>query len=316
MTVQNRNDQRQQTELVKQNFPLGALSLFAEIIMSMAIASIVKILSPETSLILILFFRYLFCLPLLILFGFYQRGKNLLIVRQKKILFARSVTGLLGLVLWLLSVIYLNISVATALIQTMPIFITLLAPFMIGEKVGVHRISAIIIGFVGVMILLQPTLTGVNNLSFFPGLIIGLACPFVCALMFIFLRKLGSQDAPISTSIWYNCFGLIIFSLLCIFFNISFPPFNHIWLLLIGCGILASFQQFFLALSHHLASATSLAVVHYTAVPLSILVGIIFFQEKITLVFLIGAIILISANHYIYLREKKLSLNINNKIED
>ena len=86
MILQNRNYQKEQTVLVKQNFPLGALSLFAEIKMSMAIASIVKILSPETPLILILFFRYLFCLPLLILFGFYQRGKNLLVVRQKKTL--------------------------------------------------------------------------------------------------------------------------------------------------------------------------------------------------------------------------------------
>ena len=65
--------------------------------------------------------------------------------------------------LWLLSVIYLNISVATALIQTMPIFITLLAPFMIGEKVGIHRISAIIIGFLGGAEMLGGLLAGVTS---------------------------------------------------------------------------------------------------------------------------------------------------------
>ena len=313
MKMHKTNISKNQGYEVNQNFPLGALALFAEIIISLALASIVKVLSPEIPLILILFFRYLFCLPLLILLGFYQKGIQLLIINQKWMLFARSVTGLLGLVLWLLSVIYLNISVATALFQTMPIFITLLAPFMIGERVGIHRIAAVIGGFFGVLVLLQPTLSGFNNLNFMPGLFIGFACPFVCALMFIFLRKLGNSDAPVSTAIWYNIFGLAVFSVLCLFYKISFPSSVYTWLILIGCGVLASFQQFLLALSHYLASATSLAIVQYTAIPVSIVLGIIFFKEQITISFIMGTIILILANHYIYLREKIHSSKMNIK---
>ncbi len=311
MKMQKNNLSKNQEYEVNQNFPLGALALFAEILISLSIASIVKVLSPEIPLIMILFFRYLFCLPLLILLGFYQMGIQLLFINQKWTLFARSVTGLLGLVLWLLSVIYLNISVATALFQTMPIFITLLAPFMIGERVGIHRIAAVIGGFLGVMVLLQPTLSGVNNLNFIPGLFIGFACPIICALMFIFLRKLGNTDSPVSTAIWYNFFGLAVFSILCLFYKISFPSSGYTLLILIGCGVLASFQQFFLAFSHYLASATSLAVVQYTAIPVSIIIGIIFFKEQITISFIVGTLILIIANHYIYLREKKHASNIN-----
>ena len=313
MKMQKTNISTNQGCEVNQNFPLGALALFAEIIMSLGIASIVKVLSPEIPLIQILFFRYLFCLPLLILLGFYQKGNQLLIINQKWTLFARSITGLLGLVLWLLSVIYLNISVATALFQTMPIFITLLAPYILGERVGIHRIAAVIGGFFGVMFLLQPTLSGVNNLNFMPGLFIGFTCPIVCALMFIFLRKLGNADTPVSTAIWYNFFGLAVFSILCLFYKISFPSSEYTLLILIGCGVLASFQQFFLALSHYLASATSLAVVQYTAIPVSIIIGIIFFKEQITISFIIGTLILISANHYIYLREKIHSSKMNIK---
>ena len=84
-------------------------------------------------------------------------------------------------------------------------------------------------------------------------------------------------------------------------------------MILIGCGVLASFQQFFLALSHYLASATSLAIVQYTAIPVSIVLGIIFFKEQISISFIMGTIILISANHYIYLREKIHSSKMNIK---
>ncbi len=296
----------------KQNFLFGALALFFEILISFIIASIVKLIIDEVSLIVILLFRYVFCLPLLILMGFISLGNKLFFIKQKQILILRSITGLLGLVLWLLSVIYLKISLATALFQTMPIFITIMAPFILYERVGVHRISAIFFGFFGVLILIYPDLKDLNNLNFFPGLFFGFLCPAVCALMFIFLRKSSYEDSPISTSIWYNSFGVCVFSFLSIYLNVSFPPLNKIWIILIACGVLASFQQYFLALSHYLASASSLAIVQFLAIPLSVLIGIIIFDEKITFSFLMGASILVLANYYIYLREKKISFNNTN----
>ena len=73
--------------------------------------------------------------------GFFKIGKNFLLIKQRKTLVFRCITGLLGLVLWLLAVIYLDISLATALFQTLPIFITIMAPFMLGEKLIINPLA-------------------------------------------------------------------------------------------------------------------------------------------------------------------------------
>ena len=85
------------------------------------------------------------------------------------------------------------------------------------------------------------------------------------------------------------------------------PKFNRenlIWFVMILIGVASSAQQFLMAKSHQLASATVLAPVHYTAVPISIFIGVIFFNEVITLPFLTGTSVIIGSTWYILQREK------------
>ena len=63
--------------------------------------------------------------------------------------------GAVGLSAWFNAVIYLPLSVATVLSQTMAIFITIMAPFILGERVGAHRIVAVLFGFFGVVLLIN-----------------------------------------------------------------------------------------------------------------------------------------------------------------
>ena len=73
---------------------------------------------------------------------------------------------------------------------------------------------------------------------------------------------------------------------------------------LILIGVLASFQQFFLAQSHRFAEASALAPLHYIAIPIGAIFGIVFFEEVITLKFVFGTVIIVGANYYIFLRER------------
>ena len=308
MTGNETPNTRSAPPLPKQNVPLGALFLFGEIVISMGLAGLVKQISGDVSFFIVMFFRYLLSLPLLFLLGWHQRKRDMLQVSRIKTLIARIIMGILGLTTWFNAVIYLPISLATVLAQTMTIFITILAPFMLAETVGPRRIAAVLFGFLGVVVLVNPFADSHASGLAPVGLMFGLAAPFFAALMFIYLRKLGTSESPISTTLWYNLAGTALFFVLAISEGMVMPemsPENHfIWFLLIFTGVASSAQQFLMAKSHQLASATVLAPVHYSAVPASVLIGIVFFDEVITLTFLAGTGVIIGSTWYIFQREQ------------
>ncbi len=293
----------------EQNVPLAVILLFVQIILSVGIGAGVKSISAETAFIIIMFCRYLFSLPLLGLYGFYQRGRMLLDVSQKKILLARTCAGLAGLASYMYAVIHLTLSLATVMGQTMSLFITMLAPLILGEKVGIRRMLSVVAGFCGVLIVLQPgggMFSEYSNL----GLLAGLLAPFCGAMMYIFLRKLGTRDSPISTAIWYNLAGTVLFTALLLHSGNEFPEMQMdnagLWFMLIGIGVASSLQQFMMARSHQLADASTLAPVHYASVPVSIFFGIILFADPIGLNFIAGTGVIIGASWYIFKREQYL----------
>ena len=290
----------------EQNVPLGVILLLNEIVISVGISALVKQISGDVSFFIIMFYRYLASLPLLLLLGWHQRQAKLLQVSQVKTLIARIIMGTLGLSAWFNAVIHLPLSVATVLAQTMAIFITLVAPFFLSEKVGPRRLSAVLFGFIGVLILINPLAETSSIWGI--GLAFGLATPFFGALMFIFLRKLGRTEAPVSTSLWYNITGTILFFTLAVADGPLMPQKltddDFILFALIFIGMASSIQQFLMAKSHQLASVTVLAPFHYAAVPISIFIGILFFNEIITLPFLIGTSVIVCSTWYIFQREK------------
>jgi drug/metabolite transporter (DMT)-like permease len=264
----------------------------------------VKVLQPDFSVFVILFFRYLFCLPLLVAYAIYTRGAQFLNITNIRGLALRTGFGLLGLTMWFLSIIYLDISLATALSQTMPIFITGLSVLIAGEKVGLKRSASVFVGFFGVVVLIFPLTPTVNLLGVFYALL----GAFFSALMFVYLRVLGRTDPAVTTAIWYNSTGVVLAGIIAF----SFDGFDAIQqlssltplYLLIALGVCASFQQFFLAQSHMYAQASMLAPLHFLAIPLGIGIGIMFFNESITLKFLMGTAIIIASTYYIVMREQ------------
>ena len=226
-------------------------------------------------------------------------------INRPDVLVRRTGFGLLGLSCQFLAVSMIDISLATALAQTIPIFITILAAPLIGESVGWRRICAVFAGFAGVLVLLGPVDMG-GNLA---GIGFGLAFPFFAALMFIYLRKLGTSDEPVSTALWYNMAGVVFAGLVgladgstALLLGGGLSP--ETWLLLVAIGVLASFQQLLMALSHALAPASVLAPVHYASIPMGILAGVAFFDETITPAFIIGVVVIVLANYYILVRER------------
>ena len=287
----------------RDSYFLGALFLFLEIVVGTSIVAIIKFFSSDVSLSIVLMFRYLFCLPILVLVGLKIGGTHYFKIKNKKVMSLRSIAGLLGLSFWYLSVIHLEISKALALSQVMPIFICILSILFLREKVGIFRWTAILLGLSGAVIIINPDSNNWYNI----GLLYIFLGTLFASIMFVALRRLGMTENPVATAFWYNLFGSFIFSLYCIS-TLTFDKISpEIWIMLVIIGVMASAQQIFMALSHTYASASSLAPVHYTTIPLGVLIGVIVFSEKIDLNFLIGTFCIVGSTLFILYRERKKS---------
>ena len=284
------------------NLPMGVVLSIGEILFTVAIAALVKLISGDISVFMILFFRYFFCIPLLLLTALLQRGRAAFRVESRTNLAIRSAMGLGSFGCLFAALQTIDLSKMTALLQTIPVFVTLLAPFLLGETVGWRRRMAVAIGFIGVVLIIDPS-TG-NWLN--KGVVLGLASPFFGALMLLSLRRLGQTDHPSTTALWYNIIGAVVFFGVSVSLDIAWPDTVDILVLLCLIGVMSSFQQFFLAHSYKLAPASVLAPLRYLSVPFGVGASVVFFDEILTPSFFIGTAILISASFFILKRTQKI----------
>jgi S-adenosylmethionine uptake transporter len=282
------------------NIPLGVSIGIAEILLTVGISVLVKFIAPDFAIITILLFRYALCLPLLILAAIFQHGRAAFAVSQYGILAARTVAGLTSLTCFYAALDLMSLAKVTTLFQTLTLFITFLAPFLLGERVGWRRWTAVIVGFGGAIMVISPGADGWSPM----GVALGFGAPFFGALMLVMLRKLGRSDNPASTAIWYNGAGAVLFALLFVWQGETLPMDQTSLSILVLIGVLSSFQQFFIALSHRLAPASLLAPFRYLSVPFGIIAGIMVFGERLTTEIVGGSIVIVLSSVFILWREK------------
>ena len=284
------------------NLPLGVSVALGEITMMVVVSALVKLVSDDIATTTILLFRYALCLPLLLVTAVWQRGRSALSITKPRTLSLRITTGLISLACFYAALDLMPLSLVTVLFQTLTLFVTLLAPMMLGERVGWRRWTAVIVGFGGTMLLLNPAAGGWT----LTGILLGLGSPFFGALMMITLRRLGRHDSPATTAVWHNGMGAIIFAVIMIAVGAPLPTGRADLALLIAIGVLSSFQQFGLAFSHKLVPASILAPLHYLSIPMGIGAGIMLFGEILTLEIIVGSAIIIASSIFILRRERQL----------
>ena len=282
------------------NVPLGVSFALSEIMLMVVISIMVKLVSPQIDTITVLLFRYALCLPLLLAAAVWQHGRTAFAITAPGTLGVRIVAGLLSLSFFYAALDLMSLAKVTVLFQTVTLFVTLLAPFLLGERTGWRRWVAVVIGFAGTVILLGPDAAGWNR----QGVMFALGAPFFGAIMLIMLRRLGQRDSPVSTSLWYNGVGCAVFLFLVIAFDATFPRLREDILILVFIGVLSSFQQFFLSFSHSLARASLLAPLRYLSIPMGIVAGILLFDEKLTSGILAGSVVVIASSVFILWRER------------
>jgi len=259
--------------------------------------TIAKYLSSDLSFFQITWARYFFTDLFTLPFMFFFSKKNLTWTTQPKLQIFRGLTLLFANILFFYSISIISMAKALTLAFVAPLITTALSPIFLGEKVGVRRWSAVIIGFVGSLIVIQPGFMEFNLAS-----ISALGTGFFYGIYLVITRKLHSSDSPLLTLLLTGVVGAVLASFFVPVVWIN-PTFNQ-WSLLALMGIFACLGHLFLILSLKYADASKLAPFSYFEIITNVILGYYFFGDFPHYWTWVGLSIIVCSGIYISLRER------------
>ena len=225
-----------------------------------------------------------------------DRLKTFYKTKRPKEHFFRCIMGLMALVAIFIALRKLPLAIVVSLSFSAPLFITILSIFLLSEKVGIYRWLAVLIGFVGVIIITEPGIEEMNYLYLLP-IIFCVGMSFVT----ITIRKLSSTEPIWLISIFFSIMILIV-SLMTIPFGWVMPNF-HDFILLSLVGIMGGSANLFLTQSYKLSEVSLVAPLKYLSLIFAIIFGYLIWNEVPTTKTLIGASLVVSASLIIFRRE-------------
>ena len=181
-----------------------------------------------------------------------------------------------------------------------PLITTALSPFFLKEKVGLRRWAAVIVGFIGSLIVIRPGYLDVNLAT-----IAGLGTGFFYGIYLVITRKLHSTDSPLLTLLLTGVVGAIIASFFVPVVWIS-PTFNQ-WLWLGLMGIFACLGHICLIYSLKYADASKLAPFGYFEIIPNIILGYLIFSDFPDIWTFAGLSVICLSGYYVFRRELSLS---------
>ena len=236
--------------------------------------------------------------------------------RYPLLTFCRVIFFFFGFSSFYISLTVLPLGLATALFFVTPFLITIFAHFFLEEEIGLRRWSAVIVGFIGVYITLNPDFSNFNYLSLLP-----IFCAFCYSSSMIIIKKTSEKDS-VYTQTFSFYFGAIFFSLIFYFiigdgqYNTTDHPASQFifreWfvdlessiLLMVTTGVTATVAFILLFTAYSIASPSVVSPFEYSILLWSILIGWLYFDEIPTLSTVIGILIIVSSGVYIFIREK------------
>jgi len=258
--------------------------------------AIAKYLSSELSFFQITWARYFFTVFFTLPFMFLFFKPQLKWTKNPKLQFYRGITLFLANICFFYSISIISMAKALTLAFVAPLITTSLSPFFLGEKVGLKRWSAVIIGFLGILIVIRPGLIEFNLASIAA---VGTGCFY--GIYLIITRKLHTTDSPLLTLLLTGVVGAIIASFLVPVVWINPTQIQWSWLALIG--VFACLGHILLIYSLKYADASKLAPFGYFEIIPNIILGYYLFNEFLDIWSFIGLIVIISSGLFVIRRE-------------
>ena len=255
-----------------------------------------KFLSSDLSVLQIAWARYFFAVAFVFSIIFFFFRKNLVWTDKPKLQLIRGLILLTANVCFFYSISIISLAKALTLAFIAPLVVTAFSPIFLGEKVGFRRWSAVIIGFIGSMVVIRPGFVEINLAS-----LAALGTGVMYGFYLIITRKLSSSDNPLLTLLLTGVVGAIIISFVMPFVWIK-PTFNQ-WSMMAAIGIFACIGHLFIILSLKYADASKLASLSYFEIVTMIIIGYYFFSDFPDKWTFLGLFFIILSGIYISRRE-------------
>ncbi len=262
---------------------------------------------PLTQVVLIRFaIQALVLIPLVWISGRAWRASPYVMRR----IFLRTVLHVLGIAAMFTALKYLPLADAVAIVFVMPFFMLMLGKYVLHEEVGPRRIAACIVGFVGTLLIVQPSFTNVGWPALLPV--------FVAANFSVFMlitRQIAKETDPISLQAVSGVMAIgLVLPLMVLGQVIPLPVLETIvptafdWSLLLAIGLLGTLAHLLMTWSLRYAPSATLAPLQYLEIPCATLLGLMIFSDLPNPMAALGILITMGAGLYVLIRERATAL--------
>ena len=258
-----------------------------------------KYLSTDLPVLQITWARYFFTVAFTLPVMFFFYNKQLVWSDKPKLQILRGLILLCANICFFYAISVISLAKALTLAFVAPLIVTAFSPMLLGEKVGLRRWTAVIIGFIGSLVVIRPGFVEINLAS-----LAALATGVMYGFYLIITRKLSTSDNPLLTLLLTGLVGGIIVSFIVPFIWVN-PTINQ-WSMMAGIGVFASIGHFFLILSLKYADASKLAPLGYTEIIPNVIIGYYFFGNFPDNWTFLGLTIIVVSGIYISRREASI----------
>ncbi len=271
---------------------------------------VVKLLGETYSSFQIIFFSGLMGFPLVTLMLMGDRRDGTLIPRHPWWTALRTVAAMVTGIMGFFAFSQLPLAQCYAIFFAMPLLITLMAIPILGEKVGLRRGMAVIVGLVGVIIVLRPG----GGEEFGIGHLAALGAAITGALTSVIVRKIGSDERSVVLMLYPMVLSFFVMGLMMPFVYVPMPI-DHLALtaLMAFLGMLGALG---IIAAYRIAPAVIVAPMQYSQIIWAALYGWLFFDESVDFYTWVGTAVIVASGVYIVLREQAPSVSQNRPVTE
>ena len=281
---------------------LGFLYMFMSVCAFSIMDLIVK-WSDSYPLGQVIFFRGFFGVLLYFLIMPRDRIKNFYYTKRPGLHFLRCFFGLIALLAIFTALRNLPLATVVSISFAAPIFTTILSIFLLSEKVGLFRWLAVIVGFIGIIIITEPGFTSLNIYFIYP-VIFCLGMSYVA----ITIRQLSTSEPVWLISLYFSV-TITLASFFTIPYGWIMPDIKDL-ILLVSIGIFGGAANLWLSQSYKFSEVSLVTPLKYLALVFAIIFGYIIWNEVPSVKTLIGAFLVITSSIIIFRREITLKKQV------
>ena len=278
------------------NAAKGALWMIAAAAALTAMAVCIRYL-PAYSVLLMIFLRNVVNL-ILMAPSMIRQGKSMILTQRLGTHALRDLFLYAGNCAWFYGVTLIALADVASLQFTSPLFTAIIAAAFLGEKIGGHRMIAILVGFAGALIIIRPGMIPINL-----GTVMILTAAFLYSCAHVVTKRLSDTESG-TTVVFYMSVTILVYSAIPAFFVWQTPTWADMPAM-IGLGITGYATHYCITRSLAVGDASFVIAFDFMRLPFSAILGWLLFREVLDSWTIAGALIIFAAGYYSTVREAK-----------